>query len=92
MTTLEEERKRIYQEGEARGEARGRTEGRVETQRQTIGQLLQFRFELAEAELSPYVRQVTKIQDLHHLDELINALLNKTTSLEDFANLLNKRL
>jgi predicted transposase/invertase (TIGR01784 family) len=82
--TLEQERKKIYQAG--------RKEGRVETQHQTIGQLLQFRFDLTEAELAKYVQQVARIQESQHLGELVNTLLNKATKLEDFSKLLTQYL
>jgi hypothetical protein len=60
------------------------------TQRQTIGQLLQFRFELAEAEHRQLVQQVANIQELPPLDELVNSLLNKTKTLADFTATLTK--
>jgi predicted transposase/invertase (TIGR01784 family) len=82
--TLEQERKKIYQAG--------KKEGRAETQRQTIGQLLRFRFELAEAEQAQYTQRVARIQALPHLDELVNTLLNKATTLEDFTKLVTKYL
>lgn len=78
--TLEQERKKIYQAG--------RKEGRVET----IGQLLQFRFDLTEGELAKYTQQVARIQELQHLGELVNILLNKSTALEDFTKLLTQYL
>lgn len=56
----------------------------METQRQMLRQLLRFRFELAEAEQVQYTQQVARIQELPHLDELVNALLNKAATLEDF--------
>jgi hypothetical protein len=82
--TLEQERKKIYQAG--------KQEGRAETQRQTIGQLLRFRFELAEVEQAQYIQQVARIQELPHLDELVNVLLNKATTLENFTKLVTKYL
>jgi predicted transposase/invertase (TIGR01784 family) len=78
--TLEQERKKIYQAG--------RKEGRVET----IGQLLQFRFDLTEGELAKYTQQVARIQELQQLGELVNILLNKSTALEDFTKLLTQYL
>jgi hypothetical protein len=102
--TLEEERKKIYLQGEAaglakgeaaglaKGEAAGLAKGRVETQQQMIGQLLRFRFELAETEQIEFVNQVALIQELQHLDELVDILLNKTATLVDFVALLQAYL
>jgi len=90
--TLEQERKKIYQRGEAAGVAKGETQGRMKTQQEMLAQLLRFRFELAEAELHTYGQQVAKIQQLDHLDELANTLLNKVATFEDFTKLLTKYL
>lgn len=98
--TLEEERKKIYQQGEAaglakgeaaglaKGEAAGLAKGRMEAQRQTIEQLLPFRFELNEVEQGSYVQKVMRIENVQHLDALVNILLNKSTTLEDFIRVL----
>jgi len=90
--TLEQERKKIYRKGEAAGLAKGETKGRIKTQQEMIGQLLRFRFELAEAEQHGHGQQVAKIQEFPYLDELVNTLLNKTTTFEDFTRLLAKYL
>lgn len=82
--TLEQERKRVYQKGETAGLIKGRV--------QMIGQLLQFRFDLTETEQQQYGQQVMQIQKLSHLDELVNTLLNKTSTLEDFTRLLTQYL
>lgn len=76
--TLEEERKKVYQEG--------RQEGRIETQRQMVEHLLQFRFELTIVELQRYAQQVATIQQVQPLDDLVNILLNKSATLEDFSS------
>ena len=86
VATLEQERKKIYQQGKDAGV----TEGRLETQRQTLGQLLQFRFELAEAEQQQLLQQVASIQALPQLDALVNILLNKAATLADFTAALTK--
>ncbi|MFN8487561.1 MAG: Rpn family recombination-promoting nuclease/putative transposase [Caldilineaceae bacterium] len=82
--TLEQERQKIYQ----KGEAAGLTKGRI----QTIGELLHFRFELDEVEQAKYIQQVARIDELPHLDELVNTLLNKAATLEDFTKLVAKHL
>ena len=90
VATLEQERKKIYQQGKDAGVTEGEAKGRLETQRQTIGQLLQFRFELAEAEQQQLLQQVASIQTLPQLDELVNILLNKAATLADFTAALTK--
>jgi hypothetical protein len=90
VATLEQERKKIYQQGEDAGLAKGEVKGRMETQHQTIDHLLQFRFELAEAEQLKFAQQVARIKNLHHLDELVDILLNKAAKFEDFTKILTK--
>jgi len=80
VATLEQERKKIYQQGEDAGVVKGQ----MATQRQTIGQLLQFRFDLAGAELHYFTQQVANVQELQQLDELVDVLLNKAATLADF--------
>jgi predicted transposase/invertase (TIGR01784 family) len=80
VATLEQEREKVYQQGKDAGLA----EGRKETQRQTISQLLQFRFELTDADLHSFMQQVANLQELQPLDELVNVLLNKAATLADF--------
>ena len=81
--TLEQERKKIYQKGEAAGVAKGRAEG-IEAQRTIILQLLRFRFELVETEQERVTQLLTKIQELQPLNQLANILLNKDARLDDF--------
>ena len=88
IATLDQERKKIYQQGEAAGLVKGR----AETQRQTIEQLLQFRFDLVESEQTQFVQQVAQIQALQQLDKLVNTLLNKSSKLADFIALLAEYL
>lgn len=85
---LERERKNIYQKGKAAGLARGR----MKVQKETIGLLLQFRFELTEIEKLQYEQQVELVQKLPHMNKLFNTLLNNTTTLEDFSRLLAQYL
>ena len=80
VATLEQERKKIYQQGEDAGVVKGQ----MATQRQTIGQLLQFRFDLVGAELHYFTQQVANVQELQQLDELVDVLLNKAATLADF--------
>jgi hypothetical protein len=88
VATLEQERNKIYQQGEVAGVVKGQ----MVTQRQMIGQLLQFRFDLGEAEQRQLMQQVASIQALPHLDALVNTLLNKTAKLADFTEMLTKFL
>lgn len=96
IATLDQERKKIYQQGKAagvvEGEAVGLVKGRLETQRQTLERLLPFRFDLAEADQRQLVQQLAQLQDVQQLDELVNILLNKSAALADFTMLLAKYL
>lgn len=104
ITTLEQERKKIYQQGKtagflegeatelAKGEAAGVLKGRLETQHQTLERLLPFCFEVTEAEQHQLVQQLRQLHDLTALDALVNLLLNKTASLADFVALLTQSL
>ena len=86
VTTLEQERKKIYQAGREEG----REEGRVETQRQTILQLLQFRFDLDEAGQAKFAQQLALIRDPQTLATLIDGLLRQTSNLEEITAQLAK--
>ena len=77
--TLEQERKNIYARGEAAGLALG-----MQAQRQTILQLLQFRFTPAEGEQKRFAAQLEQIQTLEQLSQLTNGLLNRESKLENF--------
>ena len=90
VATLAQERKKIYQQGEDAGVAKGEAKGRMETQHRMIGQLLQFRFELAEGEQGQLMQQVANIQELPHLDALVDILLNKAATLADFTAAFTK--
>lgn len=83
-TTLEQERKKVYQAG--------KREGQLELQRQMIGQLLQFRFELSETEQNRFAEQVERLHEVSQLDELVNTLLDKRAQLDDFTTKLNQSL
>jgi predicted transposase/invertase (TIGR01784 family) len=84
VTALAKERQQIYQQG--------KVEGQMEAQHRTIEQLLNFRFEVDEAEEHILTQQVAQIQNLQHLNELVDTLLNKAAQLEDFTRLLEKYL
>ena len=84
VTALAKERQQIYQQG--------KVEGQMEAQHRTIEQLLNFRFEVDEAEEHTLTQQVAQIQNLQHLNELVDTLLNKAAQLEDFTRLLEKYL
>jgi predicted transposase/invertase (TIGR01784 family) len=84
---LERERKKIYQAGRKEGLAEG-----MQTQRQTILQLLQFRFELTEVEQAKFTQALTRIQDTQPLQGLINLLLRKESKVEDFITQVAKYL
>jgi predicted transposase/invertase (TIGR01784 family) len=71
VATLEQERKSIYMEG------------RVEGVRQTLLQLLEWRFHLSETEQANLTQQLTRINDVDQLSALIDYLL-QTSDLPDF--------
>lgn len=77
---LERERKNIYNDGFAKGQE----VGLQIAQRQTILQLLQFRFNLTPEEQVRVAEQLEKIQTLETLSQLVNSLLNKEVQLEEF--------
>jgi len=85
--TLERERKNIYDKGEAAGLALG-----MQVQRQTILQLLRFRFSLAETEQKYFTAQLEQIQTLEQLSQLTNRLLNRESTLADFITQLTSYL
>ena len=86
--TLERERKNIYDDGFAKGQE----VGLQIAQRQTILQLLQFRFSLTTEELARVAEQLEKIQTLETLSQLVNTLLNKDVQLEEFMKQLTASL
>ena len=90
--TLERERKNIYDKGEADGFVKGRVAGLQAAQRQTILQLLHFRFNLVEVEQVRFAEQLEQIQILEQLEQLVNGLLNKESKLEDFMKQLTNYL
>lgn len=93
--TLERERKNIYDKGEAAGVVKGEAAGLalgMQVQRQTILQLLQFRFNLAEVEQKRFIAQLEKIQTLEQLSQLTNGLLERESKLEDFIKRLTNYL
>ena len=89
--TLERERKHVYDDGFVKGEAAGVALG-MQVQRQTILQLLQFRFSLAEVEQKRSAEQLTQIQTLEQLSQLANGLLNRESKLKDFVGQLTSYL
>jgi len=87
VATLQAEREKIYQEGQADGEAVGLVKG----QRQTLLLLLQHRYQLSEAEQAELVEQLAKIIETHSLTALTNHGL-QTTNFEEFKSYLLKYL
>ena len=95
MTAIERDREQLLetgvqigeargiQLGEARGiqlgEARGIEQGKLIAQRQTLLQLLHFRFPDAGEENEKFVAYFQQLQNLHHLTELVNQLLTAPT-------------
>jgi hypothetical protein len=75
VATLEQERQKIYKQGEAAGLVKG--------QSQTLLQLLQFRFQLSEEEQTKLAQQLAKITEVQSLTALTNHGL-QATSFEEF--------
>ncbi|MFN8494034.1 MAG: hypothetical protein U0350_40930 [Caldilineaceae bacterium] len=86
VTTLEEERKKIYQQGKSAG----LTEG-METQRRTLLQLLRWRFQTSDEEQTKVAQQLAKINSLQELAELSEIFLQVTT-LDEFIKRLTTYL
>lgn len=86
VTALEQERKKIFQQGKeaglAEGKAEGKVEGKVEGQRQTLLQLLQHRFQLTEAESAQMAESLAAITEAQALTALTNHGLQSTTATE----------
>jgi len=78
VATLEQERQKIYQKGEASGLAKG-----VEAQRQTLLQFIHWRFQTSEEEQKQVAQQLTQINDLQQLTELSELFLQVAT-LDEF--------
>jgi len=89
--TLERERKNIYQQGRTEGRAEGEEVGLVKGQRQTLLQLLQFRFQLSEEEQTKLTQQLGKINEGQTLTALTNDSL-QAASLAEFQTHLIKYL
>ena len=83
VATLAQERQKIYQQGEAVGLMKG--------QRQTLLQLLQFRFQLSEEEQTKLAQHLAKITEVQSLTALTNHGL-QAASFEEFKSHLLKYL
>ncbi|MFN8492979.1 MAG: Rpn family recombination-promoting nuclease/putative transposase [Caldilineaceae bacterium] len=83
VATLEQERQKIYQQGEAVGVVKG--------QRQTLLQLLQFRFQLSEEEQTKLAQQLAKVVEVQSLTALTNHGL-QAARFEEFETHLLKYL
>jgi predicted transposase/invertase (TIGR01784 family) len=74
VATLEQERQKIYQKGQAEG---------IEAQRQTLLRFVQWRFQTSEAEQAKLAQQLAQINRLHQLTELSEIFLQVAT-LDEF--------
>jgi predicted transposase/invertase (TIGR01784 family) len=83
VATLEQERKKIYQQG--------KDAGLMEGQRQTLLQLLQYRFQLSETEQASLAKQLGTIIEAQSLTTLTNHGL-QAASFTEFNNHLLKYL
>ena len=83
VTALAQERKKIFQQGEDAGVIKG--------QRQTLLQLLQYRFQLNEAAMAQMAEQLAQITAVDTLTALTNHALQATT-VEEFQLHLHSHL
>ena len=77
-----------FRAGEARGVQIGETRGKLLAQRQTLLQLLRWRFRLSAEEGERYALLFEKISNLDHLTQLIDQLLTSSMPEEFEQNLL----
>ena len=70
VATLEQERQKIYQRGQAEG---------VEAQRQTLLRFIHWRFQTSEEEQANLVQQLAQIDRLQSLTELSEIFLQVAT-------------
>lgn len=78
VATLEQERKKVYQQGKDAGLAEG-----VEAQQQTLLQFIHWRFQTSEEEQTKVAQQLTQINNLRQLAELSEVFLQVAT-LDEF--------
>lgn len=79
VTTLEQERKKVYQQGKDAGLAEGLAEG----QRQTLLRFIHWRFRTTDAEQAKIAQQLAQINELQQVTELSELFLQVTT-LDEF--------
>jgi len=79
VTALEQERKKVYQQGKDAGLAEGLAEG----QRQTLLRFIHWRFRTTDAEQAKIAQQLAQINELQQLTELSELFLQVTT-LDEF--------
>jgi hypothetical protein len=91
VATLEQERKKIYQQGKDAGLVEGEVAGVAKGQQQTLLQLLQFRFHLREEEQVNLAEQLAKITEVQALTALTDIGL-QTATIEEFRSYLLKYL
>jgi predicted transposase/invertase (TIGR01784 family) len=83
VATLEQERKKVYQQGKDAGLAEGLAEG----QRQTLLRFVHWRFQTADAEQAKLAQQLAQINDVQQLAELSEHFLQVAT-LDEFTKLV----
>jgi len=82
VATLEQERKKIYQQGKDAGLTEGKAAGLAkgaEAQRQTLLQFVHWRFQTTDAEQAKLAQQLAQINDLQQLTQLSELFLQATT-------------
>lgn len=74
--------------GREEGREEGLAEG-VHAQQQTLLKLLQWRFQLSAQEQASFAQQISAIEDLPRLSELVNQML-AASSVQDFVGQLGQ--
>lgn len=81
VTALEQEKKKIYNQGKTEGKAEGKAEG-IEAQRRMLCHFIHWRFQTSEAEQTHLEQQLGQVNDLQKLSELSEIFLQVTTLAE----------
>ena len=77
VTALEQEKKKIYNQGKTEGKAEG-----VEAQRRMLCHFIHWRFQTSEAEQTHLEQQLAQVNDLQKLSELSEIFLQVATLAE----------
>ena len=85
VTALEQEKKKIYNQGKTEGKVEGKVEGEAKgaaAQRRMLLQFIHWRFQTTEVEQTHLEQQLAQVNDLQKLSELSEIFLQVTTLAE----------